>query len=46
MNSKNYITLLLIAGLLITVYGLVTGRFFFLFLVIPLGFLFRGKKKK
>ena len=46
MKSKNYLPLLLIIGLLITIYGLVTGRFFFLFLVIPLGFLFRGNKKE
>jgi len=46
MNSKNYLPLLLIIGLLITIFGLVTGQFFFLFLVIPLGFLFRRKKKE
>ena len=46
MKSKNYLPLLLIIGLLITIFGLVTGRFFFLFLVIPLGFLFRSNKKE
>ncbi len=46
MNSKNYLTLLIIAGLIITIYGLITGRFLFLFLVIPLGFLFNRNKNK
>jgi hypothetical protein len=46
MNSKNILVLLLIAGLIITIYGLVTGQFYFLFLIIPLGFLFNRNKKK
>ena len=45
MKSKNYLPIILTVGLLITVYGLVTGRFFFLFLIIPLGFLFKLNKK-
>jgi len=46
MKPKDYLPLLLIIGLLITAYGLITGRFFFLFLILPLGFLFRGNKKE
>ena len=46
MKSKNYLPILLTIGLLITIYGLVTGHFFFLFLVIPLGFLFIRNKKE
>lgn len=45
MSSKNLIPLLLIVGILITIYGLVTGRFFFLFLIIPLGILFNRNNK-
>ena len=45
MKSKNYLNLFLIIGILITIYGLITGRFFFLFLVIPLGVLFNHTKK-
>lgn len=46
MISKKYTALALIVGLLITIYGLITGKFFFLFLIIPLGFLFRKNKKE
>ncbi|HKK12343.1 MAG TPA: hypothetical protein VJ945_05900 [Flavobacteriaceae bacterium] len=46
MIPKKYLALVLIIGLLITIYGLVTGKFFFLFLIIPLGFLFRSNKKE
>jgi hypothetical protein len=46
MNSKNILVLLLIAGLIITIYGLVTGQFFFLLLIIPLEFLFNRNKKE
>ena len=46
MKPKNYLPILLIAGVLITIYGLVTGRFFFIFLIIPLGFLFNRNKNK
>ncbi len=28
----------------ITVFGVITGRFFFLFLILPLGFLFNKKE--
>jgi len=46
MKSKNYLPILLTIGLLITIYGLVTGRFFILFLILPLGFLFNRNKKE
>jgi len=45
MISKKYLIPIMIACLVITIYGLITGRFFFLFLIIPLGFLFKNNKK-
>ena len=43
--KKSHIYLVLIIGLLITVYGLITGKFYFLFLIIPLGFGFFRRKE-
>ena len=44
--KKQYLDLVLLIALIITVYGLITGRFLFLFLIIPIGFgWFRNKKK-
>ena len=42
--SKNWTYLLLTIGAIITIIGIVTGKFLFLFILLPLGFLF-GKKK-
>ncbi|MGS2740023.1 hypothetical protein [Sinomicrobium sp. M5D2P17] len=42
-NKKTSQIIMLIAAAL-TIIGVVTGKFFFLFLILPLGFLFnRGK---
>lgn len=35
----------MIAAAIITIIGLVTGWYLFIFLVLPLGFLFRKKKE-
>ncbi len=42
--KKNYLDILLLAGIIITLIGLITGRFLFLFLVIPIGLGFWNKK--
>ena len=44
--KKNYLQILLVLGIAITLYGLITGRYLFLFLIIPLGFGFFGKKER
>ena len=44
MISRKYLIPVLIICTAITIYGLITGRFFFLFLIIPLGFLFNRTK--
>lgn len=44
-NNKTLWIFLLI-GLAITVIGLVTGKFLFIFILLPLGFLFNKKKNK
>ncbi|NNK87812.1 MAG: hypothetical protein HKO90_05980 [Flavobacteriaceae bacterium] len=44
--KKNYLQLLLLVGIAITLYGLITGRYLFLFLIIPLGFGFFRKEKR
>lgn len=43
MNIKKLLPWLLLAGAVVTLIGLITGNFLFIFLVIPLGFLFRKK---
>ena len=43
--KKKYTDLLILIGIAITVYGLVTGRYLFLFLIIPIGFGFLKKGK-
>ncbi|WP_211089740.1 hypothetical protein [Robertkochia marina] len=37
---------LLQLGVLITLVGLVTGRYFFIFLILPLGWFWRNKNTK
>ena len=44
--KKQLYDLILIAAIIITVYGLVTGRYLFLFLAIPIGFGWFGSKNK
>ena len=44
LNSLN--SLILIIAAAITIFGLVTGKFLFLFIWLPLGFLFRKKKSE
>ncbi|RDK88254.1 hypothetical protein [Marinirhabdus gelatinilytica] len=46
MLPKKWNYIILGIGAIITIIGLVTGKFFFIFLVLPLGFLFRKKKEK
>ncbi|WP_345003747.1 hypothetical protein [Snuella lapsa] len=41
--KRQHLYILLGIGLIITIFGIVTGKFFFLFLVIPLGFGFFRK---
>jgi len=41
-NELKIAIVIILAG--ITIYGLVTGKFLFLFLWLPLGFLFRSNK--
>ncbi|WP_198027649.1 hypothetical protein [Seonamhaeicola sp. S2-3] len=36
--KKEHLTILLIISLIITAFGIITGRYFFLFLLIPFGF--------
>lgn len=43
---KDWKILLMIAAAIITVIGLVTGKFLFLFIWLPLGFLFKKKEKE
>ncbi|WP_157503095.1 MULTISPECIES: hypothetical protein [Mangrovimonas] len=44
MKTKHLYILLGIA-LLITLYGVISGKFFFLFLILPFGFGFFNRKK-
>ncbi len=45
--NKKYIPYILVIGFIITVIGLITGKFIFLFLILPLGFgLFKGKSSE
>jgi len=44
LNSTNSIILIIAAA--ITIFGLVTGKFLFLFVWLPLGFLFKKKKSE
>ena len=44
--KKSLINILLIVAAVVTIYGLVTGKFLFLVIWLPLGFLFRKKEKK
>lgn len=44
--KEKYLIILLIIGIIITFVGIVTGKFFFLLLIIPLGFgVFKRKSK-
>ncbi|WP_406682669.1 hypothetical protein N1F78_08190 [Seonamhaeicola sp. MEBiC1930] len=36
--KEKYVYIILTIALIITAYGVITGRYFFLFLMIPLGF--------
>lgn len=45
MKSSYKIALMLLAAG-ITIFGLVTGKFLFLFILFPLGFLFSKKEKE
>ncbi|WP_186992386.1 hypothetical protein [Constantimarinum furrinae] len=42
---KQYEIVLMVAAAAITIFGLITGKFLFVFVWLPLGFLF-GKKRK
>ncbi len=44
--SKNTKILLMVIAALITIIGFVTGKFLFLFIWLPLGFLFKKKEKE
>jgi hypothetical protein len=44
--NKNIKILLMIIAALITIIGFVTGKFLFLFIWLPLGFLFKKKEKE
>jgi len=44
--SKNIKILLMVIAALITIIGFVTGKFLFLFIWLPLGFLFKKKEKE
>jgi len=41
--GKNIKIILMVAAAVVTIVGLITGRYLFLFLMLPLGFLFKGK---
>lgn len=41
--GKNTKIILMVAAAVVTIVGLITGRYLFIFLVLPLGFLFNGK---
>ncbi len=44
--SKKTLIIISLASIAITIVGLVTGKFFFLFLLLPLGFgIFNNKNK-
>ena len=43
MNKNLKITLAIVAAV-VTIYGIVTGKFLFLFIWLPLGFLFKKEK--
>ncbi len=45
MGKKTRIFLMIVAAI-ITLVGLITGRYLFLFLMLPLGFLFRKKEEE
>jgi len=44
--SKNTKIILMVAAAVVTIVGLITGRYLFIFLMLPLGFLFKGKEKE
>jgi len=44
--NKNIKILLMVVAALITIIGFVTGKFLFLFIWLPLGFLFKKKEKE
>ncbi|MDX1784015.1 MAG: hypothetical protein R3361_07640 [Aequorivita vladivostokensis] len=41
--SKKTKIILMVAAAVVTIVGLITGWYLFLFLMLPLGFLFKGK---
>lgn len=41
--SKNTKIILMVAAAVVTIVGLITGRYLFIFLMLPLGFLLKGK---
>jgi hypothetical protein len=41
--SKNTKVILMVAAAVVTIVGLITGRYLFIFLMLPLGFLLKGK---
>jgi flagellar biosynthesis component FlhA len=41
--GKNTKIILMVAAAVVTIVGLITGRYIFIFLMLPLGFLFKGK---
>ena len=41
--SKKTKIILMVAAAVVTIVGLITGRYLFIFLMLPLGFLFKGK---
>lgn len=45
MNLGPYKIWIMVIAAAITVFGLLTGKFLFLFIWLPLGFLFRKKKE-
>jgi hypothetical protein len=45
MKQKHQYTIVIIATI-ITLVGLITGKFLFLFIILPLGVLFKNKNKE
>lgn len=44
--KRKYVWILLTIAALITIYGVLSGKFFFLFLMLPFGFGWFNKKNK
>jgi len=43
--TPKYLNIILIVAIIITLIGLITGKFFFLFLILPFGFTLFKKNK-